>query len=87
MKADVIEPLMLDARAVARSLGIAKATLHRLVREGSFPLGRRLSRGRVAWLRADVERWCSSRPESTDPVRVVLRSKPESTKRVAKVRA
>jgi prophage regulatory protein len=46
---------------VARRTGLSIPTLWRMRRDGKFPQPFRLSKGAVAWLEADVERWIADR--------------------------
>jgi prophage regulatory protein len=52
----------LRLEAVIERTGLSRATLWRLEKEGQFPKRRRLSPGRVAWLREEVDTWIQSRP-------------------------
>ena len=52
---------VLSRRQVAAVLGVSAATLGRMVHRGEFPAPIRLSRGRVGWRRATVERWLAER--------------------------
>jgi excisionase family DNA binding protein len=61
---DLIEPLLLDVRTVARLLNVSVRTIHRLKATGEMPAPVRLG-GRVLWRRAELLAWlevgCPSR--------------------------
>ena len=57
-------PVLLRISEVVQLLGISKPTVYRLMNEGKFPRPIRLSKARVAWLHADLEKWLESRPTS-----------------------
>lgn len=57
--------LLLRIGAVIHATGLARSTIYRLVSTGGFPAPVRLSARAVAWRRADVETWSSTRPLST----------------------
>jgi prophage regulatory protein len=59
-----VKPLYLELEAVAATIGLAAATIQRLVRTGSFPKPRQLSDRRVAWLVRELEDWAENRPVS-----------------------
>ena len=43
--------------AVRSRVSLSRSTVWRKVQEGSFPAPIRISKGRVGWLEADIERW------------------------------
>ena len=55
-------PVLLRISEVVQLLGISKPTVYRLMNEGEFPRPIRLSKARVAWLQADLDKWLESRP-------------------------
>ena len=59
---------VLSRRQVAALLGVSAATLGRMVHRGEFPAPIRLSRGRVGWRRATVERWLAEREAATSQI-------------------
>jgi prophage regulatory protein len=61
-----VERLLLDAQQVAKTLGVSKSTLYKMLHEGRFPRGRQLSPARVAWLAEDVRQWISALPEHVE---------------------
>jgi prophage regulatory protein len=54
---------------VAEATGLCRAKLYQLVRDGAFPMPRRISKGRIAWLPREIEAWAEATPISVDPVR------------------
>ena len=48
---------------VIRVLGVARSTLWRWCKAGTFPRPVKLAERAVAWRRSDVERWIEDRPE------------------------
>lgn len=42
-------------------VGMGYSTIWRLEREGKFPARRKLSAGRVGWVRSEVESWMQER--------------------------
>lgn len=57
--AEIISP-----RDVRLIVGIAPVTIWRLRREGKFPPPLRLTKGRIGWRRADLERWLAEREQA-----------------------
>lgn len=57
-------PILLRIGEVVDLLEISKPTVYRLMNEGEFPRPIRLSKARVAWLQADLDKWLESRPTS-----------------------
>jgi prophage regulatory protein len=53
----------ISERTVCELTGLSRTTIWRLQREGSFPIRRALSPGKVAWLESEVEQWIESRPQ------------------------
>ena len=59
-----VKRIYLDLPLVSAVIGVATATIQKMVREGAFPAPRILSSRRVAWLMREVEEWAESRPIS-----------------------
>ena len=55
-------PAILRASHLLPMLGISRMTLHRRVKDGSFPRPVRIGPNAIGWKAADVERWIESRP-------------------------
>ena len=53
---------LLTRREVLELTRMSKSTLHRKVREGTFPRPIRVGPRAVRWLRWQVEEWIASRP-------------------------
>jgi prophage regulatory protein len=53
---------LLQAKEVAKLVGLSKTMIWRLEREGKFPKRVQLGDKRVAWPRAEVEAWIRARP-------------------------
>lgn len=49
---------------VARKLGVASATLHRMRAKGDFPAPLQLSEGVIRWRESAVDKWINSRPKA-----------------------
>lgn len=54
-----------DERSLCRLLTLSRSTVWAMVKDGEFPAPVRLSARRVAWRRADVDEWVSSRSPAT----------------------
>lgn len=54
---------VLTVKQVIELVGIGRTTIWRLERQGLFPARRRLSAGRVGYLREEILAWINSRPE------------------------
>lgn len=48
---------LLKMQDVVREVSLHRATIYRLISADQFPKPRQISRGRVAWLQAEVEAW------------------------------
>lgn len=59
-----IQPIFLQRADAARYLAISESLLDSLVARGEAPKPRKLSKGRTAWLVADLDSWGRNRPES-----------------------
>jgi len=55
------EELLLSQEDLLAWLPLSRATILRMEKRGLFPRRLQISPGRVAWLRADVERWLAER--------------------------
>jgi prophage regulatory protein len=64
--------LLVEAKDLRSVVGLSRARVYALMKDGEFPLSRRISLGRVAWLRSDLEQWAASRPPSVEPVRRIV---------------
>ena len=59
--------------AVRSRVSLSRSTVWRKIQDGSFPAPIRISKGRVGWLEADIERWinaqlpCGSHGGATPP--------------------
>ena len=51
----------LNIQSVCREVNLGKTAVYALIKAGSFPKGRRLSRRRVGWLQSEIEAWIESR--------------------------
>jgi len=60
----IIEPLLLNAEAAARLLGISRSKLYSLHSAGQIPLPVSLG-GCVRWDRAELQAWLSARNPKT----------------------
>ena len=52
---------ILRIRDLMDEIGVSKATLYRMVSEGSFPPPVKIAKRAVGWRREDVDRWLESR--------------------------
>ncbi len=52
---------ILRARDVHARVGLSRTTIWRLVRQGQFPIPRRLTANTIGWLASEVEAWMASR--------------------------
>ena len=53
--------MFLKRLEVLALVGLSYVTVWRLEKSGNFPARKRLSPGRVAWLRSEVEEWIQNR--------------------------
>ncbi len=56
---------MLRREEVQDRTGLSRSAIYRLMREGQFPLPRRLGQRAVRWRESDLEAWLASRPLAT----------------------
>ena len=68
--------IFIAAKDLKLTVGLSRARVNAMVRNGEFPLPKRISAARIAWLRSDLEAWAASRPTSVDPVRTIRRREP-----------
>lgn len=57
------DTMILRMPQVIEKTGLARATVYKLVKGGSFPKPLKLGARAVGWRVADVQRWLESRPE------------------------
>ncbi len=50
--------------AVCVRVGVSRATLYRMVKQGVFPRSRQLGPNRVAWRSDEVTAWIMARPHA-----------------------
>ena len=55
-------PTFLRVADVAARLGLSKASVYRLCKQGDFPKPLQLTKTAVAWRAAEVEAWENARP-------------------------
>lgn len=65
-------PIFVEARDLRATVGLSRPRVYALMAVGEFPLPRRISKARVAWLRSDLEKWAAWRPVSAEPVRHII---------------
>ncbi|MCY4085650.1 MAG: AlpA family phage regulatory protein [Actinomycetia bacterium] len=56
---------LLNRKQVEERVGLARSTVYRRMRQGSFPLSIRVSQRAVRWSKSEVEAWVSSRERVT----------------------
>jgi prophage regulatory protein len=59
-----IKPAVLDRAGAAQFLALSESTIQLLVRNGTFPKPRQLSKQRVGYLVRELEAWIESQPVS-----------------------
>ena len=52
--------------AVGSRVSLSRSTVWRKIQEGSFPAPIRISKGRVGWLEADIERWINAQLQAAN---------------------
>lgn len=57
---------LLTAKQVLAMIGIGRTTLYAMMREGEFPKPIQITKGRVAWIGSEVEKWVMERAEQRD---------------------
>lgn len=58
----VVTSLYLKRPDIVKLTGLCYTTIYNMEKAGKFPARRRLSPGRVAWVRSEVEEWLSKLP-------------------------
>lgn len=62
-----MNPAILKRVEVVKLVGLCYSTIFNLERAGNFPARRKLSAGRVGWVRSEVEEWLASRTAIPSP--------------------
>ena len=60
-----VQPQILRANQVCQVVGLSRATIWRLQKQGKFPSSFQLGSRAVGWLRSDIDEWLESRPVAT----------------------
>lgn len=60
------EARMLSLRSVMTRIGLSKATIYRLLKQGSFPQPVRMTERSVRWPVEEIDEWVASRPRGVD---------------------
>lgn len=63
MKQHVLQSELMLAPEVDARVPYSRAHLYRLEDRGEFPKRKRIGANRVAWVRAEIERWLADRME------------------------
>ena len=63
MKQHVVQSELMLAPEVDARVPYSRAHLYRLEDQGEFPKRKRIGANRVAWVRAEIERWLADRLE------------------------
>lgn len=63
MKQHVLQSELMLAPEVDARVPYSRAHLYRLEDQGEFPKRKRIGANRVAWVRAEIERWLADRME------------------------
>ena len=63
MKQRVVQSELMLAPEVDARVPYSRAHLYRLEDQGEFPKRKRIGANRVAWVRAEIERWLAERME------------------------
>ena len=63
MKQHVVQSELMLAPEVDARVPYSRAHLYRLEDRGEFPKRKRIGANRVAWVRAEIERWLADRME------------------------
>ena len=51
---------MLNIKAVIVKTGLSRAVIYTKVGEGTFPIPKRPTPGRIAWIDRDIDQWIAS---------------------------
>ena len=57
-------PAVMPRETAAEYAGLRVSTMEREVRNGRFPKPRKVTAGRVGWLRAEIDTWAAALPVS-----------------------
>ena len=63
MKQHVVQSELMLAPEIDARVPYSRAHLYRLEDQGEFPKRKRIGANRVAWVRAEIERWLAERME------------------------
>ena len=63
MKQHVVQSELMLAPEIDARVPYSRAHLYRLEDQGEFPKRKRIGANRVAWVRAEIERWLADRME------------------------
>ncbi len=63
MKQHVLQSELMLAPEVDARVPYSRAHLYRLEDQGEFPKRKRIGANRIAWVRAEIERWLADRME------------------------
>ena len=63
MKQHIVQSELMLAPEVDARVPYSRAHLYRLEDQGEFPKRKRIGANRVAWVRAEIERWLAERME------------------------
>jgi len=63
MKQHVVQSELMLAPEVDARVPYSRAHLYRLEDQGEFPKRKRIGANRIAWVRAEIERWLADRME------------------------
>ena len=61
---------LLHREEVETRVGLARTTLYRKMREGSFPIPVKVGARAVRWPASEIEEWLAGRPRATGEARV-----------------
>lgn len=53
---------MLKRKELVAMVGVCYTTIYNMEKAGKFPARRKVSKGRVAWVRSEVEQWLRALP-------------------------
>ena len=56
---------LLYRKEVERKVGLSRASIYRLMRQGDFPEPKRVGVSGVRWPESEVEAWIEARPRAT----------------------
>lgn len=61
-------PTLLNRKEVEAVTGLSRAHIYFLMRAGSFPLPKQLSKRAVRWVESEISAWIESRPRASGEV-------------------